>query len=431
MRERDEKSGEMSEAKGKKRGAAEYAEQAGLKTGELLQLAKALGYTRLTAVHEKWMLQMVYGQRDMTLQAHRGSYKTTCLCVALAVMMTEMGGKNILFMRKTDGDVAEVLRQVSGILKHEAMRAWCERRTGKELKVIRATTCEISTGMYTAPRGAPQLLGMGTGGSLTGKHADVIVTDDIVNLKDRLSRAEREHTKSIYRELQNIRNRGGRIINTGTPWHRDDCFSLMPKALKYDYRKTKLISRREAAELRRAMTPGLFAANYELRHIAEENALFGEMPVMFDDEELLRDGIAHIDAAYGGGDCTALTCMSRIGDEIYVYGRLWHCHVDAALNAILNECDRMLCQPVWCETNADKGFLAREIREKGYAARMYHESQNKYYKISTFLRKWWGNIRFYEETDAEYLEQIAEYSEEAEADDAPDSCATALRILTR
>lgn len=46
---------------------------------------------------------------------------------------------------------------------------------------------------------------MGVNGSLTGKHYDVIFTDDIVNLKDRTSRAEREHTKSVYMELQNIR----------------------------------------------------------------------------------------------------------------------------------------------------------------------------------------------------------------------------------
>lgn len=64
------------------------------------------------------------------------------------------------------------------------------------------------------------MLGIGIGGSLTGKHADIVITDDIVNLRDRMSAAERERTIAVYRELQNIKNRGGRIINTGTPWHK-------------------------------------------------------------------------------------------------------------------------------------------------------------------------------------------------------------------
>lgn len=56
---------------------------------------------------------------------------------------------------------------------------------------------------------------MGIYASLTGKHADIVITDDIVNIKDRVSRAEREKTKLQYQELQNVKNRGGRFINTG------------------------------------------------------------------------------------------------------------------------------------------------------------------------------------------------------------------------
>ena len=47
-------------------------------------------------------------------------------------------------------------------------------------------------------------MGMGVNASLTGKHFERIFTDDIVNLKDRISHAEREHTKLVYMELQNV-----------------------------------------------------------------------------------------------------------------------------------------------------------------------------------------------------------------------------------
>ena len=205
----------------------------------------------------------------------------------------------------------------------------------------------------------------GLGGSLTGKHADIVITDDIVNRLDRTSRAERERTKSIYQELQNIKNRTGRIINTGTPWHKDDAFTLMPEPTRFDCYQTGLIDKQKLDQLRRSMTPSLFAANYELRHIAAEDALFPEAPRFTDDPGMLRDGIAHIDASYGGEDFTAFTCGVRIGDTLYMYGRMWHAHADTVLDSIIADCERLMCSPIYCETNGDKGYLAKEIQRRG------------------------------------------------------------------
>ena len=105
--------------------------------------------------------------------------------------------------------------------------------------------------------------------------------------------------------------------------------------------------------------------------------------------------------------------------------------VELAGTFCLGECQRMMCGPVWCEKNADKGYLAREIANRGQPASLYTEHENKYVKISTFLRKWWSAIRWLEGTDAEYLNQILSYTEDAEHDDAPDSAASVCRILDR
>ena len=87
-----------------------------------------------------------------------------------------------------------------------------------------------------------------------------------------------------------------------------------------------------------------------------------------------------------------------------------------------------MCGPIWCENNADKGFLALSIiRQKNYKAVQYPEKENKYIKISTFLRKWWNNIEWLEGTDKEYINQILDYTEDAEHDDAPDSAAVVCR----
>lgn len=394
------------------------------------QVARWCGFPLLTDdLHGKWMRQMIAGREDMTLLAHRGSYKTTCLAAAMAISMCVYPMRNMLFMRKTDGDVVEIIRQVRQMLQSDAMLFLTQKLWGEPVNILRADQFSITTDCYAARRGAAQLLGQGTRGSLTGKHADIIITDDIVNLLDRTSYQEREHTRSIYQELQNIRIPGGRIINTGTPWHPQDAISLMPRAQRYDCYTTGLLTPAQLDELRRSMSPTLFAANYELKHIGEDNALFAQPPAFFDDPLLLRDGIAHIDAAYGGSDRTALTCARRCGDTIYLYGRLFPGHVDAVMEEILQTCDQLLCAPIWCETNGDKGYLARELRRMGAQVRTYQEKQNKHIKISTHLRKWWPNIRLLRSTDPDYTDQILSYSATAAHDDAPDSAACVCRIL--
>jgi hypothetical protein len=288
-------------------------------------------------------------------------------------------------------------------------------------------------------------MGMGIGGSITGKHFERIFTDDIVNVKDRTSKAERERTKTVYQELQNIKNRGGRIFNTGTPWHVEDCFTLMPEPERWDCYRTGLMSEAEIEHTRRNMAPSLFAANYELQHIAAEDALYKTPPKFITaerarevlkredarPEELLRDGIVHIDAAYGGEDYTAFTCGKRVGDKLYLYGRMWRKHVDTVMGFCVAKARELMCSPVYCEKNADKGYLAQEIHRAGLPAYPYTEKENKYVKISTFLRKWWEDIEWLEGTDPEYLNQILGYTEDAEHDDAPDSAACVCRIYDR
>lgn len=396
------------------------------------RVARMCGASLLTdRLHGRWIRSMLLDKGDMTLLAHRGSYKTTCLCYAIAMALCIFPEKNIIFLRKTDSDVTEVIRQVKSILLSDPMKALTSRIWGRPVLPLRSDQFSITTDCYTAPRGAAQLLGQGIRGSLTGKHADIIITDDIVNLQDRLSPVEREYTCGIYRELQNIRNPGGRIINTGTPWHPDDAISLMPKPQRWDVKKTRLLTRKQINALRASLPPALFAANYELRHIAEADALFPGDTVWTEDASLLRDCIAHLDASYGGSDYTALTCARRHGETVYLYGRLWRGHVDHVIGEVLKECQRLLCAPIYLETNGDKGYLARDLRSRGIPVRPYFERDNKHHKIASILHRWWPKLVFLKGTDEAYLRQITDYHEHAAHDDAPDSAACILRVLER
>ena len=396
------------------------------------EAARLCGLDRLTdELHGAWMQEMLLGHEDMTLLAHRGSYKTSCLAFAMAAMLLAWPQRNILFMRKTDEDVTEVIRLVKKLLSSDAMQHLGRMIYGARVDVLKTDMFTVQLSSYASVRGAPQLIGMGIGGSLTGKHADVVITDDIVNLHDRISPAERRRTRQVWQELQNIKNPQGRIISTGTPWHPEDAISLMPNIRRCDCYHSGLLSEEEILRLRKAMTPSLFAANYELKHVAAEGALFGECPPLDADPALLRDGIAHVDAAYGGEDFTALTCGKVTGDRLILYGRLWQGHIDRVMDEVIAECDRLLCGPILCETNGDKGYVARELRMRGAPVRTYAEHMNKHVKIATLLRKWWPRITFARGTDRAYIDQILDYTEAAAHDDAPDSAACLVRAMER
>lgn len=392
------------------------------------KLGQSVGFTKLTDLHNMWICDMIRGKEDKTLQAHRGSYKTTCVSLALALIIVLRPNCKTLFMRKTDSDTKEIISQVKKILESQQMRYFVQCIYGVDLKFTTATANELSTNLSTDIKGTYQLVGRGIGGSLTGKHFDRIFTDDIVNVEDRTSKAERERTKVIYQELQNIKNRNGRIFNTGTPWHRDDCFSLMPNPDKYDCYSTGLISEEELKDIKSKMAPSLFAANYELKHIASEDVIF-ENAQTGADISLVEQGECHIDAAYGGEDYTAFTVCRKYDGKYYVFGKMWHKHIDECLPEIFRYRQELNAGKIFCEDNGDKGYLAKEIKKHGERAVPYHENMNKYLKITSYLKFAWQDVIFVQGTDVAYIQQILDYNENADHDDAPDSLASIVRRL--
>ena len=403
----------------------------GLLETDPIEIGHWLGFRDLTDLHNDWLKRLLYGTEDQTILAHRGSYKTTVLSIYLALHTILLPNESVMYFRKTDSDVAEVARQVTKILMSGCMQAIAQTFWGEPLRFTKLNGTEIDTNLKTTAKGASQIVGLGIGTSITGKHADIVITDDIVNLKDRTSRAERESTKLAYMELQNIKNRGGRFINTGTPWHKEDAIAMMPNPVKFDCYQTGLISKEQLAELRQSMSDSLFAANYELKHIADKDAMFTD-PQYTSNVEEIYGGRAHVDAAYGGEDYTAYTIIKDHPDGTYTaLGKCWHKHVDDCLIDIYNIHAEYQAGSLSCELNADKGYLAKSLEEMDFYVRTYHEHMNKFLKISTHLRRAWNKIRWLDSTDPEYMELILDYTEFAEHDDAPDSAASLLREIEK
>lgn len=395
-----------------------------------IEVGHWVGFKDLKDIHNEWLRDFLYSDEDQTLQAHRGSFKTTTLSLFFGLHAIEKPNETLMYFRKTDSDVAEIARQTAKILQSGCVKMLVKAIYGCDLKLLKDSNTEIQTNLTTSILGTSQIVGLGIGTSITGKHADIVVTDDIVNISDRTSRAEREKTKLAYQELQNIKNRGGRFVNTGTPWHKEDAFTLMPHPKKFDCYQTGLMTEEQIKATRERMTASLFAANYELRHIASEDVIFTS-PAIGADPSLAEQGIAHIDAAYGGEDYSALTICKRHDGKYYIFGKLWRKGIEQLEDEIIAYRKMFMAGQIHCEDNADKGFLARDLRKKGERVTLYHENMNKFLKITSYLKFAWKDVVFVKGTDEAYIEQICDYNENAEHDDAPDSLASIIRIYSR
>ena len=393
------------------------------------KIAQSVGFKDVVLYpHNEWMQNIIFGKGDYTLMAHRGSYKSSCLSVCIALIMLIRPDINILFFRKTDTDVTEMITMVKKAIDSPVLQNLANLIYGERYFCTKDTASSICTNFYESASGADQLLGLGIKTSITGKHADLVITDDICNITDRTSRAEREKTKTQFQELRNVCNRGGRIVSLGTKWHGEDVFTLMKNIHIYTYQDTGLISEDKIAELKRDMAPSLFACNYELRIIASEDVIFTD-PVVGADEAMAQNGIMHVDSAFYGEDYTALTIAAMHDGKLYLYGRMWRKHVEDCYPQIKELYERFMCSKLHMERNADKGMVANDLRKQGLRTVPYDESMNKYLKIVTYLKKAWKNVIFVKGTDEAYIDQICDYYEDAEHDDAPDSAASVARLF--
>jgi len=338
--------------------------------------------------------------------------------------------ETILLLRKESGSTIEFVRAVKRCLTHPITQEMAKLVYGQEVSFLKETQTELHTNLFNNDGAKEsQLVADGVRSfAITGKHFTRIYTDDIVTLKDRISNAERIQTDNIYQELQNIRTKGGVILNTGTPWHKQDTFRLMPKPEVFTIYDTGLFDEEGILKKKQSMTASLFSANYELKHVADEDCLF---PNPKYEKYPYVDGIAHIDASYGGADTTALTIMCKHDGKLYAFGKVWPTHVQNHYNEILVYLQKYKAGTLYMERNADKGYLAKELGQMWPNISTYSEHMNKHIKISTYLKSSWNDIYWTPETDPAYIEQIVDYQENQGHDDAPDSAACAVQRLEK
>ena len=403
-------------------------------------LGHLVGKTKLTALHSQWIWECWGSEDHYSLQAHRGSFKTTSITEVGAVwFLLFFPSTRIAIVRETWKEAVKTLGTIKKYMNSEPIRQLFAIAHGFEprLQVKREDALLYNfKGTITKEN---TLDAYGIDQIPTGSHYDKIVLDDIITLRDRLSPAKRERTDQAVREiLTNIIDPGKQVIAVGTTWHKKDSWRLLPPASRYTVSDTGILTPEQIAAKKATTTPSLWAANYELRHEADADLMFANPNFGDWARPKFCRVTAHLDAKFGGKDTNALTITyqdPKTGN-IHVHGRVFHEHIkekDAFVRNAVFEKAGGSTATIWNETNPDKGFVAGLLAlPQGVAGhrldvQTYHESTNKHHKIVSFLKLYWGRLVFDPNCDEEYLAQVSEYREGAEPDDAPDSLASVLR----
>jgi hypothetical protein len=392
-----------------------------------------VGKTKLFDVHSRWIKYMWEDNPEFrALRAFRGSYKSTA-CVHIGTIYYHLfvdPNARIFIIRKKFTDSSDALETIYDMMMTDEMQSLFRYVHGKAPKAIIKRKEKITWSFKESKTPEGSLNAFGIDNAITGRHGDRFILDDFTSLKDRISHAERESTKEMVREIQtNIVDPGKPVGFMGTPWHKEDAWTICPEPWDFPIGTIPgILSDEEIINKRKLTTGALWAANYELKHVPDDDALFRDPHYGIWRQHGIELVRAQLDAAWDGDHWNAFTIMAKRADgKIQAVGKSFPGNVKLWMGELVTFCNQYGVRRVYIEDNPDKGYTADDLKARGINATPYTETRNKHVKISTFLLERWNDIIWDEnETDAEYMNQILDYREKQEPDDAPDSAASLI-----
>ena len=400
------------------------------------------GKDKLTPMHSDWIKYIWDTKHHTSLAAHRGSYKTTAIteCGAIRKLALEPDAR-IAIVKKTYTNAAESVRNIANIMMLPDVYAFLEDMWGKwKFTTLKDGNFTISAKKTKTQQGS--MIALGVDSSFTGKHFDYIMIDDTIDLDDRLSESEREHTKVVTNELySNVIDPGKHIGATGTFWHPHDAWEVMPPPLIYTVNDTGILTPEMVEEKRKYTTPLLWSINYLLTHTSAADQMFLDPHYGIWHEEVDTPVKAHLDAAYDGNHFCALTIMRKLpNNKFNAVGWVFAGNVKDWVPFIAQKLAKYNARSIYMESNADRGYTADTLRMHPAIQRAhvwvedYDERMKKTEKIGTYAYEVWKDIEWNKPDMTEanggqaYMEQVVDYLPDQEPDDAPDSLASLCRM---
>jgi hypothetical protein len=392
-----------------------------------------VGKERLKEIHSDWIKYIWITKKSRALWAHRGSYKSTAIVIIGTVWYLLFNPEaRICIVRKTYADAADAINTIIKIMETPLIRELFLFAHGEYPEFTKKKEGAISFSFKKRATPEGSVTGFGLASPFTGRHFDIIICDDISTVKDRLSKAEREFTKTIWRELvTNVIDRGKPCCYVGTPWAKEGVESIIPEPKKFSIKECDVMTDEEVEVARASTTPSLFAANYMLEFTNDDDALFKD-PV-FDSWQSKEIGmvVAHVDAAYGGDDYIAVTIgaeRKNKDNRVQMVGFTYHGAISEWVDQIADVFRTYKVRKIFVEKQSDRGWTADMFRKRGFTVSEYDENMKKEHKIATFLYEVWPRIVWSPESDDTYMSQIADWTALTRGhDDAPDSASCLCR----
>lgn len=414
-------------------------------------LGHFLGYDKLDEIHSEWIKRCWGSQKDENILAHRGSYKTTAVTIVGSIWYHFFNpNDSILLSRKTVTNACDTLDEIAGHYRGPKIRELYQKTKGLQnfrLRTDRRGKLVLPTKDRDTKEGSIDCAGADS--PVTGSHYAKQSNDDLSNRKDRVSAATRKETREYHEEQQNLRNPGGTIIDVGTMWHIEDYFHIKRKGRwverpglhKYPIGKIKIpgFTPEYIAHLKASMTPAMYASQYLLKIISDEDRKFSE-PSYVDWPRDARgnplvETQGYLDPAYGGECTTALTLIGQYRNKWYAVGFVWDRDATKMGEVIADVLKKWKCGTCWVESNKDEGYAAEKLEVYHPAVTTDKTSMNKHIKIVTHAVAGWPYLNWCsmedckdEEYDA-YMSQVLDYREKEKPDDAPDSLAALCQEL--
>lgn len=402
-------------------------------------LGNLLGFEDLTEIHSDWIRYIWDTKESNSLQAHRGGYKTTAIAIIGMIRRWLFHPNNrIGYMRKNFTEAWKVAEVVVELIQKPEAQKFFRFVHGSPVEVVKKDKgggiILFNFKTKSTVEGSLNVYGSSTG--ITGAHLDDFLGDDFVTIEDKNSKAKRERTVDIVQEVNtNIMDPGHPANWIGTPWHKNDAWKVLPKPLKYDWTTTGILTKEDIADKKMRTSKKMFAANYLLKHIADDDAIFFDM-VSEPWDWTVRKSYAQIDSKFSG-ECTgAMTigCIRRKDGRKQFTGRVFYNHIDEEMDQLIETMVRYRVKELHIERNADKGYVANKFssifnkRSIPIVVKDYDEKMNKHTKIVTYLKGSFPDILWTDdEGSEEYKSQILDYREGEKPDDCADSAASLER----
>ncbi len=176
----------------------------------------------------------------------------------------------------------------------------------------------------------PSVAAFGVGAGSTGTRADLLVCDDVVDVKALTSRAERDRAAAFFHDnLLNLLEPDGRFWGLCTPWHPDDlnarlkrnpAFALFRRAVGANLEPVWPAKwpREKLAERRAEVGTASFARGYRLLPVADgETAVRAEWVRYWTEPTEYDATVLSVDPAVSAkesADASALVVLARTGE---------------------------------------------------------------------------------------------------------------------